>query len=343
MPMGRVVMIRKAPINALFVLAVAVLPSLSLAQSPETFFKGQTINLVVGSDVGGGYDAVSRNLARHLGKHVVGKPQVIVRNMPGAGGLTHINYMFNTATNDGLSIGAPFNTVLMRPLYGDPVAKFDPRQFGWLGSTDRQTGVCLTWHRTNIKTLEDARQREVIAGSTALDFRATLVNAMLGTKFKVISGYATPDLRMAFERGEIESICGMSMQTHLTATPHWFRNNLVNVVVQLGLEKLNQFADVPLARDLITNEEDRQVFDLIAVTQEVGRPYLMPPGVPKERLTVLREGFASTLTDPEFEAESRKQNQAINPMTGAAIEALFEGAYRAPKGIIARASQFAER
>ena len=328
---------------ALCASAIVTSPLPVIAQPSDEFYKGLSMSMYVGSGAGGGYDAVGRTVARHMPKHIPGNPVIIVRNMPGAGGLINVNYMYNTAPRDGSAIAAPFNTVMVLPLLNDSAAKFDPREFTWLGSTDKQQGICVTWHTVPVKTLEDLQKREVLAGSTAPNVTPGtypfLMNTVLGTKFKIVSGYTTGGLRLALERGEVESICGLAIQTHLAVNPHWFRDKLVNVLFQFGLKKHRELPDAPLALDMMKTDEDRRLLEFIMIPHEFGRPFMGPPGIPPSRRAILRAAFDKMLVDPEFADESERLQQAIDPLTGAEIEGLLQRAYAMPSPIIEKAAR----
>ena len=284
------------------------------AQAVADFYKRTGITLNVGSGVGGGFDAYARILALHYGRHLPGNPSVVVKNMPGATGLVAMNALYNTAPRDGSTILASFNTVILSALYGDANARFDPQKFGWIGSIGKQTGTCLTWHATPVKTIEDARSQEVIVGATGIGSTPVmfpkLLNAMIGTKFKIVSGYSTPGLRLAVERGEVQGICGIAWETHMASVPNWIIDKKVNFLLQLGLKESAHLRGVPLAIDLIKSPDDRQVFELLGIPQEFGRPFLAPPGVPAERLAALQTGVRG---DAERQGVSgrRRESQAV--------------------------------
>jgi tripartite-type tricarboxylate transporter receptor subunit TctC len=327
-------------------LAVGALSSIDAAnaQSVADFFKRTGITLDVGSGVGGGFDAYARLLALHYGRHLPGNPSVVVKNMPGATGLVAMNALYNTAPRDGSTILASFNTVVLSSLYGDANARFDPRRFGWIGSIGKQTGTCLTWHATSVKTIEDARKQEVIVGATGYGSTPVmfpkLLNAMIGTRFEIVAGYSTPGLRLAVERGEVQGICGVAWETHMASVPSWIIDKKVNFLLQLGLQESAHLRGVPLAIDLIKNPDDRQVFELLAIPQEFGRPFLAPPDVPAERLAALRTGFEETLQDKAYLADAERANQFVDPLSAKEIEALIQRAYAAPKDIVTRAAVY---
>jgi tripartite-type tricarboxylate transporter receptor subunit TctC len=324
--------------------AAGALPSGANAQAVADFYKRTGITVNVGSGVGGGFDSYARLLALHYGRHIPGNPSVVVKNMPGANGLVAMNALYNTAPRDGSTILASFNTVILLALYGEANAKFDPQKFGWIGSIGKQTGTCLTWHTTPVRTIEDARSQEVIVGATGNGSTPVmfpkLLNAMIGTKFKIVAGYSTPGLRLAVESGEVQGICGVAWETHMASVPNWIIDKKVNFLLQLGLKESVHLRGVPLAVDLIKTPEDRQVFELLGIPQEFGRPFLAPPGVPAERLAALQAGFEEMLKDKAYLADAERAKQFVDPLSAQEVEALIRRAYTAPKDIITRAAVY---
>jgi tripartite-type tricarboxylate transporter receptor subunit TctC len=314
------------------------------AQSVADFYGRAGITMIVGSGAGGGFDAYARLLARYYGRHLPGNPSIVVKNMPGATGLVAMNSLYNAAPRDGSTILASFNTVVLSALYGDANAKFDPRELGWIGSIGRQTGICLTWQDTSVKTIEDARSREVVVGATGYGSTPVtfpkLLNATLDTKFKIVPGYSTPGLRLAVERGEIQGICGIAWETLMSTVANWIIDNKVNFLLQLGLKESSHLRGVPLAIDLIQNPDDRQVFELLGITQEFGRPFLAPPGVPAERLQALQTAFEATMEDKDYLADAVRANQFVDPLSAKEIDDFIGRAYAVPKDIVARAAVY---
>jgi tripartite-type tricarboxylate transporter receptor subunit TctC len=314
------------------------------AQSPAEFYTKNTLSIIVGSGAGGGYDVYARFFARYFSKYIPGHPTIVVKNQPGAGGLANMNYMYNTAPRDGSELSATFNTVALLPLYGDRSAKFDPRKFNWIGSIGKQQAVCVTWHTVPIKTLDDARKQEVLVSSTGRNSTPAIfpriLNALLGTKFKIVSGYSTTEMRLALEKGEVQGICGLAWQTLESSSPAWIQNNDLNVLVQMGLVKNKDLPDVPLAIDMLTKPEDKSFFKLAVLPGEFGRPFLAPPGVPPERSEALRKAFSETMKDPEFIAEGRKAKMTVDDLDGAQIENLLNEAYAAPQDVRDRVAKY---
>jgi len=332
---------------AALILAIAACPAAGTAQSVEEFYHGKPITMLVGGGAGGGYDTYARIFARHLSRHIPGNPNIIAKNMPAAAGLAAASALYTTADKDGSTIGAFTNGAAMDPLFGNPGARYDAQKFNWLGSIGKLQNVCATWHTSPVTRIETARAREVIVAAAGATSNTAIVprtlNALLGTKFKVIAGYDTgAGLTLAVERGEAEGICGLSWSTMKASRPHWIRDRLLNVIVQMGLTKLAEFPDVPSALDLVGDPEKRQVLELILIRQEAGRPFAAPPGVPADRLAALRNAFTATLDDLEFRGEAEKAQLEIEPLTGAEIEKLLATAYSAPKSIVQQAAGLVE-
>ena len=314
------------------------------AQAPgvEAFYKGKQITLLVGSGAGGGYDAYARSFARYFGKHVPGQPNVIVKNLPAAGGMAAANTLFNQSDKDGLTIAAHTNGVAMDPLFGNTAAKFDGRKFNWLGSIGKLQNVCAIWHEHPIKTIEQARVREFTAAGAGATSNTVIVprilNALLGTKIKVIAGYEPGQGdAIAMESREVDGVCGLAWSTIKASRAHWIKEKKITILVQMAMEKLPDLPDVPGALELVSGE-NRQVLELILIRQEMGRPFAAPPGVPAQRVAALRAAFDATLGDADFLAEARQLQLDIEPLSGQRIDELLASAYEAPKGIIAKAA-----
>jgi tripartite-type tricarboxylate transporter receptor subunit TctC len=332
------------------ILALAVAASLSVtgaldanAQSTASFYANKNLTFIVPDGVGGGYDAYSRLLARHLADHIPGHPRIVTENMPGAAGLVATNWLYNVAPRDGSVMGATYNTLLTEPLLGDVAAKYDPTKFKWIGSITRQYNVCMVWHTSAIKTIDDARVREVRVGTTGLAGNSTklplMLNALLDTKFKVIAGYTSGGMRLAVEREEVEGICGVPYDTYAAANPEWLRDKKVRFILQTGSKPLEVLRDVPMLLDYIKDSRQRAALEVLAVDQDAGRPELFPPGVPDHLVQALRMAFDETMKDPKFLTEAESMNLQLEPMPGAQIEAEIKEAYTAPEEIVALAAK----
>jgi len=337
----------QAMLKMLSIISVLLWPAHAGAQTVEEFYRSKSITMLVGSAAGGGYDIYGRVLARHMSRHIPGNPNIIVKNMPAAAGLAAASALYATADKDGSVIAAFTNGAAMDPLFGNPGARFDAQKFNWLGSIGKLQNVCATWHQSPVKTIEAARAREVIVAGAGATSNTAIVpkvlNALIGTKFKLIAGYdAGTGLTLAMERGEAEAVCGLSWSTIKVSRPHWIRDKLLNVIVQMGLTKLADLPDVPSALDLVTDPENKDVLTLILIRQEAGRPFAAPPGVPGERIAALRQAFEATLIDPEFRADAERAQLEIEPLTASEIEQFLARAYGAPPAIVRKAAALVE-
>ena len=314
------------------------------AQTPEEFYKGKQVTLIIGSGAGGGYDLYARALARHMGRHIPGNPQIVPKNLSTAGGVVASNALYNQVDKDGLTFGALTTGNLVDPLFGNPKATYEPLKFNWIGSLGKLEKICGTWYTHPVKTIDDMRKHEVLIGGTGATSDSAVfpkvMNALIGTKLKVVQGYEPgPSLELSVEKGETEGICGISWSTLKASHPEWIKGNKLNVVLQMGLTRLPDLPNVPSAIDLVSNEEDRQVLELILIPQEMGRPYVAPPGIPADRLAALRRAFEETWKDPEYLAEAQRLQMEIEPMTGAEMQKMLETAYGRPRRIVERASE----
>ena len=334
--------------RGLFGLAfLALAAGSAAAQSVADFYKAHPIVMLVGSGAGGGYDVYARTFARYWSRHIPGHPDIIPKNMPAAAGLAAASTLYTSAERDGTVIGALTNGAPMGPLFGDPGAHYDPLRFAWLGSIGKLENVCATWHTSPVKTIAQAQARPVVVAGAGASSNTAIVpkmlNALIGTKFKVIAGYDPGSgLTMAVEGGEAEGICGLSWSTMKASRPRWVDEHLLNVLVQLGLTKLRDLPDVPSALDLVSDPQNKAVMELILMRQEAGRPFAAPPGTPADRVAALRQAFQETLRDPDFVAEAGKMQLEIDPITGEAITRLLQKAYAAPKPVVQRAAALVE-
>jgi tripartite-type tricarboxylate transporter receptor subunit TctC len=337
-------------IRAAGVLAVAAIAGLALAgagvahaQSAEKFYKGKQIRFIIPSGAGGGYDAYSRFLARHLGDHIPGKPHLVVENMPGASGLRGTNYLYNVAPKDGTVIGSTYNNLIVEPLLGNKAAEWDSRKFEWIGSITTQYNSCMVWATNPTKTIEDAMKHEVKVSTTGLSGNSAKtpleLNMLIGTKFKVIAGYSTTGMRLAVERGEVDGICGLSYDTYEAANPDWLINHRIRFILQTGSVPNKAIPNVPLLTQYVKNPKDLAALKVLGVGEDAGRPHLMPPGTPKYLVEAMRRAFDATMKDPKFLAEAKKLHIQPDPMTGEQMEKEIIEAYKAPKEVVARAAQ----
>src|SRR5262249_52170778 len=329
---------RNLALVALIGFALALSQIAAHAQSVADFYRGKSIDLNIGYSVGGGYDLYARLIARRLGGHIPGNPTIVPKNMEGAGSLRLANYLYTAAPNDGTVIGARSRGAAFDPLPGETGARFDASKFSWIGSANNEVSVCVASARSGFTKFDELLEKPLTIGSTGAaddtyQFPA-LVNAVLGTKFKIVTGYpGGNDVSLAMERGEVQGRCGWSWSSIKTTRFNWVRDKRIIVLVQMSLSKHPDLPDAPLIMDLAKTSEQRQIFKMIFARQTMGRPYLAPPGVPTDRLAALRQGFMDTMTDKEFLAEAEANKFEINPVDGEELEKLVKEVYRTPPGI----------
>jgi len=323
-------------------LAACLIAAPARAEEAAEFYDGRTLTLVLSSAVGGGYDAMSRILAQHLSKHLPGEPTIVVQNMPGAGGISTTNYLYAIAPKDGSVIGGVQNNTPFEPLIGTVQARYQPTEFNWLGSPTIETGLVIVWHDVPVDTIEDVRTREIVVGSTGANstptFYARMLNEVLGTQMRIIVGYpGQAESFNAMERGEVDGVPSIFYSSLIATKPDWLRNGDVKVLLQYGPEREADLANVPFIMDLVTEPEDRAMLEAGFAALALGRPYLMPPGVPENRVAFMREALMATFNDPAFRADANRLGpDASDPRSGVEIQAIIEKAYATPDRIVAR-------
>jgi tripartite-type tricarboxylate transporter receptor subunit TctC len=313
------------------------------AQTVEEFYKGKTIDLVISFTAGGGYDAYARLMARHIGDHIPGKPTIVPRNMPGGGGRVAGNYLYNVARKDGTVLAVIDQSLALEQARGDKTIQFDAVKFNWIGNPAAENNTTVTWHTSPVKTIEDAKKQEVPIGATGNNTSAQFpkaMNALVGTKFKVVYGYpGGNDINLAMERGEVAGRGSNSWGSWKGTRPDWIRDKKINILVQIGLKKTADLPDVPLLMDLASNPEDKAVLRLLSSPTAIGRPLLAPPGVPADRVKALRAAFDAMLKDPAFIEEAKKQNLDIEPVPGEELQQIVAEIAGAPKASIDRLNE----
>ena len=319
----------------------AAIPAIAQDATADFYKRNNTIRMVVGSEPGGGYDAYARLLARHLPKHIPGNPNILVQNMPGAGGIVAANWLYNVAPKDGTAMAQTQRLVPFQQIMGEDGPKFETAKFNWLGSLASEVTVCLSWKAsTDIKTFDDLRKKELIVGGSGPNDTETvpaILNNVLGAKFKLISGYpSSTAITLAMERGEVHAVCS-SWSSLKTRNAHWFRGEpKVNFLVQASTQKHPELPNVPLALDFATNPEDKNLLEFNDARLAVGRPFMLPPGVPPERVKALRTAFNNMVKDKDFLADAEKEKRELDIVSGDEMQALFERLARTPKPLIER-------
>jgi tripartite-type tricarboxylate transporter receptor subunit TctC len=315
------------------------------AQDPAAFYKGKAVELYIGYSVGGAYDLYARLIARHLGKHIPGNPTVIPKNLEGAGSLRLANWLYNVGNKDGTVIGAIGRGTPFDPLLGSKGAQFKADAFTWIGSANNEVSICVAWKGSGIAKFEDVLSKELIVGGTGqaayTDQFPKILNGVLGAKFKMVTGYpGGNEINLAMERGEVRGRCGWSWSSVLSTHKSWLDDKLLTVLVQLSLNKHPDLPDVPLIMEFAKTEEQVTIFRLIFARQVMGRPFLSPPNVPKERADALRRAFDRTMADAEFLADANKAQLEITPVTGEEVEKLVKEIYQTPKAVADKAAGY---
>jgi tripartite-type tricarboxylate transporter receptor subunit TctC len=321
------------------VCVLALSATATAAQTPTEFYSRNSVRLIISADPGGSYDGVGRLMARHLGKHIPGNPRVVPENMLGASGRVAANYVYYSAPKDGSVIAVVQQSIPMGQALGEGGTQYDAARFNWIGSPVRLDETLVVWHTTGVRSIEDAKKKEVIIGATSptgMNYvYPKLANELLGTKFKIVSGYpgGTP-IVLALERGEVEGRGSNPWSEWKASKPGWVRDGKIVPLMQMSLFKHPDLPEVPLMIDLAPNETVRTVFELISITGEIGRPFVTAPGVPADRVTALRQAFDETMKDPEFLADAEKVQIEINPIAWQEMSDLVRRALSASKDAI---------
>ena len=315
------------------------------AQSVGDFYKGKSINLLIGVGVGGEYDLHARLTGRYIGRHLPGNPTVVPQNMTGAGGIKMANYLYSVAAKDGTNIGMMSNTLPLLQATDAPGLQLDVAKFNWIGSIAPTVETMTTWHTTNAKTVEDARKQEIIAGASgkgAMTYTFPVaMNELLGTKFKIVVGYDGGNaINLAMERGEVQSRNNTWSSWKVTKAD-WLRDKKINVIAYAG-PKTADLPGVPTLQELAKSDDDRKVLDLITSGTEFGRPLALTPDVPAARVQAMRAAFDATMKDKDFMAEAAKLNIEIEPVRGDYLQSLARQLVDLPKPLAMRAKSIVE-
>jgi tripartite-type tricarboxylate transporter receptor subunit TctC len=334
-------------INALKVVSCGlVLAALAVPATAADFYKNKTVTITVGSSAGGGYDGYARFLAQHWGKFIPGNPSFIVKNMPGAGSLKATNHLYNVAPRDGTQIGAIQNGVVFEPLFKvmgkGREAKFDAKKLNWIGAVTKEISVMVVWHKTPFKSIADVRKATLRTGAsgptTSYGVYPRLMNATMGTNIRVVMGYnGTSGITLALERGEIDAMTGWDYSSVASRKGQWLKDKKIRILVQFGNKRHPQMPNVPLASELTTNKLNRDVLELIAARQEIGRPYVAPPAVPAQAIAALRSSFNKMTADAAFLADAKKRRIEVEPSSAAEAASVIKAAYAASSDVVAKA------
>jgi tripartite-type tricarboxylate transporter receptor subunit TctC len=308
------------------------------AQAADDFYRGRNVRVIISASAGGGYDTYARLVTNHMARFIRGEPRMVHQNMPGAGHRIAAGYLYTKAAHDGSVIGSVGQTLPRQQAIGEKGIQFDTRKFNWIGNPNEGNNLVVVWHTTGVKTIEDAKRKEVLIGGTgAGSITSTLprvLNNVLGTKFRIIWGFRGGSaVNLAMLRGEVEGRGSLAWASLRGTKYEWYRDKKVNILVQVGLRKEKDLPDVPLLMDLARNEAERRVFRMISSDVSIGRPIVAPPDVPSDRVSLLRAAFDKTMKDSKFIAAAKKSRLDINPVSGSELQKIVEDVVSSPEEI----------
>jgi tripartite-type tricarboxylate transporter receptor subunit TctC len=308
------------------------------AQAQTSPFNGKPLTMIIGFGPGGGYDLWGRVVGRHIGKHLPGNPTVVPQNMPGAGSYQAASNIYNIAPKDGTVMGIIARDAPLGPITGAEGARFDPVKLSWIGTPTTETNVCIANNKADVKTAADLTSKTLIVGDTGAGTGTRsypkALNEILGMKFKLISGFpSSSDVFLAMERGEVDGICE-SLDSVGGKRPDWITNKVVTILFQGAAEPNPALKGVPFVLDLAKTEQQKTEISFLYAGQGIGRPFVAPPGLPADRLKMLRDAFNATMKDPEFIADVKQQKLDLEPEDGEHLEKLIRQIYATPKSIV---------
>jgi len=317
------------------------------ASGVSDFYKGKILAMYIGHSAGGGYDRYARTVARHMTRHIPGNPRIVSKNYPGAGGLRLANAIYNTFKQDGTNLAIIGRQIPLEDLIGNKKAKFKANKFNWLGSANQETSLCVFWHTSPIKTIDDLFKKNPIVGATGTGAGgeyAMMLNNLLGTNLRMITGYpGGVDINLAMERGEVDGRCAWSWSSITSTAGKWLEQKKIVFPIQIAMTKHKDLADVPLVTEFIKNDRDRKALSVILAPLTMGRPFAVGPKVPADRVAALRAAFEATMKDETFLKEAKRGRLPINPGSGEDIQKLIAGLYALPADVIKHAADALSR
>jgi tripartite-type tricarboxylate transporter receptor subunit TctC len=326
---------------------VAVASSLEGSADAADVFAGKTIRMIVPAGPTGGYALYGQLAANHLTRFIPGNPTVVISHMPGASGLTGMNYLYEVAPRDGTVIAVMSQDLASQQALGRKGVRFDAAKFTYIGRATANVPVHMVWHTARARSIDEIKQREVVTGAvgtggTAYDLPRAQ-NALIGTRWKIISGYRNEDSLIAIERGELQAAVSPATLFNVQLKP-WLEQGKVKIVVQYADFRHPIFSDVPTIVEVADTQEAKSVFKFLVSLATVGRSYATPPDVPAATLDILRKAFQAMLSDPVFKADAAKRGADLLPMSGEELAPYVAGIVRTPSGIIKKANEaIAER
>ncbi len=331
------------------ILVTAFLPLVTTAVSADPvadFYKGKNIMFYIGYAAGGGYDVYARIVSQHMARHIPGNPKIVPKNTPGAGGRIAAAYLYNIAAKDGTSLCTSDQSLALQQAFGDKSIKFDTTKFIYIGNPNAGNNVVTLWHTAGIRSVDDAKKKVTVLGSTGRNtssYYPLVMNALLGTKFRVLIGYrGGSHINLAMEKGEVDGRGSNNWASWKSTKPDWIKNKTIDIIAQVGPKRETDLPNVPLLTDLATNDDDRKLMELLSAPVAIGRPIFTTPNVPEDRVKALRDAFDKTMKDPAFLADAKKIDLEIDPVRGVEMQKIVAGIVATPKPIVARLSKIIE-
>jgi tripartite-type tricarboxylate transporter receptor subunit TctC len=322
-------------------LGIGIAAASARADQVADFYHGKTLNLIIGTSSGNDYDFRGRLLARYLGHHLPGEPTIIPQNMPGVGGVKAADYLATIAPHDGTTLHMIMSNMMTSQAIGAQGVQFDTRKFFWIGNTSSTPNVTVSWYKSGVTSIEQVKTQQLIVGApggTAGVIYVTAMNGLIGTKFKLVTGYpGGNEVNLAMERGEIDGRASNSWASWKSTHPDWVKDKKIIVLVQIGLKRAPDLADVPLLNELAHNDMDRQVLTFLSADTAIARSLVVTPDTPPERVEALRRAFDATMRDPDFIAEAEQAKLDVDPMPGAEAQKIADSIVNTPPAVVARA------
>src|SRR3954451_12604383 len=320
-------------------LALSFVSNAAAADPIADFYRGKTVNLILSAGAGGGYASYGHAFAPYFAKHIPGQPNIVVQNMPGAGGIRAMNYFQTIAPKDGTTIGFVHSSVPLAPLYGMKGAKFDPRTMNWLCSLNASPAICVVWHTSRVQTWQDVFDKEFSVGGTgagsSMESIPSVLNKFFGTKIKIVSGYkGGNEIYLAMEQGEVDGRCAGLVSSINSTRPDWFPQKKVAVPIVVGFERMPLFPEAPAIAEFAKDEVSLQVLRLLLAPQDMDRPFLVPPGVPAERVAALRAAFLAAFNDPGFRAAAARMGLEVAEVSGEKAAKILNDVYALPADVV---------
>jgi tripartite-type tricarboxylate transporter receptor subunit TctC len=320
-------------------LVIAMIGIWAQPSSAQDATAGRSMTIIVGTAPGGSYDLYARVASRHFGKYLPGNPSVVVQYMPGANSRAMARHLYAIAPKDGTVLGMPLNTMPLSQMLEPNTTDFNAAEFNWIGAIASPANVLITWHTSGVRSIEEAREKVVTIGATAVgtsqDIYPALANNLVGTKFRIIMGYrASTEINVAMERGEVQGRGANAYQAYRFQNPEWIRDKKINVIFQMGEGRDPQLSNVPTLMEYAKSERDREIIGIMATTESIGRPFAAPPGVPEPRVSSLRKGLAELVKDAAFLADNEKAQLEVSPIAGDVLQKKVRDLIATPRDIV---------